>query len=261
MNNRSALLIPQPPLQLLPSLALALSGLFSGDGVSEAVFLQQLHYLSQRLGHEKDGHVWVYNTYDDWSETFPFWSARIVRRIVAKLEESRSDRWEGGLIFTTAKYNKMPIDNTKWYRINYEALNVLTGDEEPVPDDTVKSSDDTVKSSYHNGQVVIPFAASGHTVSDTPITKRDLKEDLEEEEEGEVSLSEPEDERLQRWMKRVKAPRGIIANAWANVIGTYSDLELETTISKYEGRGADVSGSIGHISKEMHIARTQAEPQ
>lgn len=108
----SKLLINEPPLQVLPSLAATI-------GLNEALFLQQLHYWINQSGHEKDGQRWVYNTYDQWSEQFPFWSARTIRRIVASLREQ-------GLILTTDKYNAVAIDNTLWYAIQYEEVGNLT---------------------------------------------------------------------------------------------------------------------------------------
>lgn len=101
------LLLDEKPLIILPSLA-------EKVGLNEAIVLQQLHYWLQQSTNIRDGYKWVYNTYDDWLKQFPFWSKSTIRRTITRLENS-------GLIIV-GNYNKLKIDNTKWYRINYEAL-------------------------------------------------------------------------------------------------------------------------------------------
>lgn len=103
----SKLLLDDKPLIILPSLA-------NKVGLNEAIILQQLHYWLGISTNKKDGEVWVYNTYDDWREQFPFWSVSTIRRTITKLENS-------GLIIV-GKFNKLKIDNTKWYRIDYLQL-------------------------------------------------------------------------------------------------------------------------------------------
>jgi hypothetical protein len=98
------------PLMFAPSLAVLL-------GVHEAIFLQQLHYWLEKSKHEKEGFTWVYNTYEEWQVQFPFWSTRTIRRTVKSLEEQK--------IVITASFNKMKIDKTKWYRIDYDRLDKM----------------------------------------------------------------------------------------------------------------------------------------
>ena len=64
-SQSSRLLITEPPLLVLPSLAIAI-------GLNEAIFLQQLHYWLQQAGKERDGRRWIYNTYDEWHAPAPF---------------------------------------------------------------------------------------------------------------------------------------------------------------------------------------------
>lgn len=104
MNN---LLLDEHPLIILPSLATSV-------GLNEAVILQQLHYWLQHSNHEHEGRKWVYNTYQDWKEQFPFWSTDTIKRTITKLEKK-------GIILS-ANYNKLKIDKTKWYSIDYEKL-------------------------------------------------------------------------------------------------------------------------------------------
>lgn len=108
MNN---LLISEPPLQVLPSLAKEL------NSVDKAIILQQLHYWLNKSNNIKDGHRWVYNTVSEWREQFPWLSGKTVQRYLKDLESR-------GLLIT-GNYNKAKFDRTKWYRINYDALDNL----------------------------------------------------------------------------------------------------------------------------------------
>ena len=107
MKNK--LLIAEPPLQVLPSLALAI-------GLNEAIVIQQLHYWlnNAKVGTVKEGQKWIFNTYDEWQKNFPFWSSRTIQRIFSNLEEM-------GLIIT-AQFDKASYDRTKYYRIDYDKL-------------------------------------------------------------------------------------------------------------------------------------------
>lgn len=110
------LLIHEPPLQVLPTLATRI-------GLNEAIVLQQIHYWitnAARSGDrrkQKDGKWWVYNSYREWKENnFPFWSEETIKRTIVNLEES-------GLIISM----QMPYgaDRRKWYTIDYAALEKL----------------------------------------------------------------------------------------------------------------------------------------
>lgn len=59
----SPLLINEPPLQVLPTLALKL-------GLNEAIILQQIYYwLNLEFNKNQfDGRLWVYNTYEKWQQ-------------------------------------------------------------------------------------------------------------------------------------------------------------------------------------------------
>ncbi|MBM7577695.1 DnaD domain-containing protein [Jeotgalibacillus terrae] len=111
----SKLLIYEAPLQVLPTLAVKL-------GLNEAIFTQQLHYWLQHSNNERDGHKWVYKKIDQWHKEFPFWSASTVKRVIKNLENK-------GVLITADHYNKIKIDKTKWYRIDYQKLNDLTRDQ------------------------------------------------------------------------------------------------------------------------------------
>lgn len=97
------LLIPEPPLQLLRSLAKEI-------GLSEAIVLQQVHY---RQMHSEDG--WVQRAYTDWARTdFPFWDPRTVQRVFGRLREK-------GLLRVEEPADGS-LDRTLRYRVDYGAV-------------------------------------------------------------------------------------------------------------------------------------------
>ena len=108
----SKLLINEPPLQVLPSLARAI-------GLNEAIVLQQLHYWMAHAKTKHEGRQWVYKTYEEWQTCFPFWSIRTIKSVFAGLKAS-------GLVCVQA------LSDDKWnrvnfYSVNYEKLEEITG--------------------------------------------------------------------------------------------------------------------------------------
>lgn len=101
------LLINEPPLQVLPTLAEAI-------GLNEAIFLQQLHYWLQRSNNWRDGRKWCYKTVEDWQQEFPFWSIATIKRIKTSLKKQN--------LILEGVFNRAGFDRTKWYSVNYEAL-------------------------------------------------------------------------------------------------------------------------------------------
>lgn len=83
-------------------------------GLNEAIVLQQVNYWLHSSKHYRNGRKWVYNTYKQWQEQFPFWSEVTIRRIFTSLENK-------GLIIT-GNFNEMRADKTKWYSIDEQKL-------------------------------------------------------------------------------------------------------------------------------------------
>lgn len=107
------LLINEPPLQVLPSLATYV-------GLNEAIFLQQVHYwlTNPKLGREVDGQKWVHNSLAEWQAQFPFWDENTIRRTVRNLEGD-------GLLLTRDDLNQNSYDRTKWYSLDYSRIDAL----------------------------------------------------------------------------------------------------------------------------------------
>jgi len=108
-RRSSVLLINEPPLQALPSLACLV-------GINGAIILQQVHYWLQVSEHQIEGYTWIYNSYDSWAKQFKWLKQRGVQYQILELEKS------GYLITKQFKYKAK--NNTKWYRIDYDKLDV-----------------------------------------------------------------------------------------------------------------------------------------
>jgi ribosomal protein L12E/L44/L45/RPP1/RPP2 len=112
MKRRRSLLIEEPPMQVLPSLAAAI-------GLEEALFLQQLHYWLQGPNRRQHlGYQWIYNTYEEWLEQFPFWTYQTLQRTVTSLEEMR--------LIIAKPLDKAKWERRKWYTVDYEAVDLLS---------------------------------------------------------------------------------------------------------------------------------------
>lgn len=108
-------LFNERPLVIRPELATII-------GLNESIFLQQLNYWLQKSNHNIDGRKWIYNTFEEWKNQFPFWSLRTIKRIKTSLETQK--------IIDVSRYNKRGFDKTNWYSINYEYLNQLVAHRE-----------------------------------------------------------------------------------------------------------------------------------
>lgn len=112
------------PLLIRPELAVRI-------GLNEAIVMQQIHYWLENKrksvkekDREKDrtfhnGRFWTYDSYKEWQKQFPFWSERTVERIFTSLEEKK--------ILLSDNFNEWKADRTKWYSIDYEALDAYEG--------------------------------------------------------------------------------------------------------------------------------------
>lgn len=104
----SKLLIDEPPLQVLPSLAILI-------GLNESIFLQQVHWLTRDFKPDPNGRKWIRRTYAQWKDKhFPFWSIRTLERVVGKLTSD-------GLILTEQR-DKKTRNRDNYYAVDYQSL-------------------------------------------------------------------------------------------------------------------------------------------
>ena len=112
----SQLIINDPPLLVPPSLAQKI-------GLNEAIILQQVHYwLNPKFNKNyHEDRYWVWNTYEQWQQQFPFWCEKTISRTIANLEKlNLLDS------FMTRDFRKH-----KYYTINYQKLDQLNDEMSP----------------------------------------------------------------------------------------------------------------------------------
>lgn len=232
-NTSSTLLINEPPLQVLPSLAVAI-------GLAEALVLQQVHYWLLRSGKERDGKVWVYNTTEEWQQQFPFFSVTTVRRTIQNLRDK-------GLLLA-GNYNSNKFDRTIWYSIDYEKLesiysswtngNGLVGDT-----NTIRLTTEIATSSSQEEEVMsLPFSDFPEPVKETasPATKkkhaapgptpsRSSNEAKEIVKAYEKVLQEQTPGAIVAWPREVKAATAMVKAGWteANVMLAYAHMKAQ----------------------------------
>ncbi|MDV7621681.1 hypothetical protein R4615_05750 [Acinetobacter baumannii] len=107
----SKLLINESPLQVQPSLAMAI-------GLNEAIFLQQLHYWIGTSRFIRDGQKWVYNTYSDWLLQLKYMSLPTLKRTIKSLKEKKLVRVE--------RFDKLRSNQVNYYSIDYETLAIIS---------------------------------------------------------------------------------------------------------------------------------------
>lgn len=104
------LLMDEPPLLVFPSLAKAV-------GLNEAIFLQQLHWMTRRdSARVLDERRWVHSSAENFQRQFPFWSIRTIERVISDLKK-------GGLIVVKRTRGE------NMYSLDAEALRQLGGPE------------------------------------------------------------------------------------------------------------------------------------
>ena len=112
----SYVLSDRPPLTIPLELAEKL-------GLNEAIVIQQIHFWccinKEQKRNFRDGYYWTFNSYKDWQKQFPFWSIPTIKRTIGNLEKKS--------LVIVGRFNKLKIDRTKWYRINYEKLATKEG--------------------------------------------------------------------------------------------------------------------------------------
>ena len=135
-------------------------------GLNEALVLQQVNYwLHSKAAKQIDGHLWIYNTYENWrKDNFPFWSIATIKRVFSHLEEK-------GLLLT-ANYNRRGFDKTKWYSIDEDKLNKImeatTSDEiELSKDENKRPSNENERPSYQNDTTSVSDCTNGEYQNDT----------------------------------------------------------------------------------------------
>ncbi len=144
---------------------------FNGDvaaiyGIDEAVFIHNLYWWIRKNEangrHHYEGRNWTYNSMKAFSELFPFWTTKQVRRIIEKLKNA------GALL--VGNFNDTSFDRTQWYALSDEVIEIYEGKKvaEKEPDHLPKRAVPI----RPNGQMT--FAQMGKPIPDSkPYSKPD----------------------------------------------------------------------------------------
>lgn len=182
------------PLVIRPALAKEV-------GLNGAIILQQVHYWCQRNEkkgqNQRDGYTWTYGSYQFWQSQFPWWSLSTVRRTLNSLE--------GSGLLVSGPFNRLQQDRTKWYRIDYEALDRATASVEihspsvdfdkpcaqneqmqqpnlsrPLPETTtetnIQKDEKEEEDNHHAAASVLTFFRENMNVEITPVIERELRD-------------------------------------------------------------------------------------
>ena len=117
MENTSSLLISEPPMQFLPTLASVLS-------TDCVLFLQQLRFWMNHSNNIQDGRRWVYNSIDEWRIQFYWISRSTLKRIINTLKDFE---YHGKVyhIIETRNLNANRMNQRLYYTINDSELQKL----------------------------------------------------------------------------------------------------------------------------------------
>lgn len=101
-------------------------------GLNEAIVLQQVHYWIEinktKQTNFYEGSYWTYNSIKEWNKSFPFFGEKTLNRIFKNLEKLG--------ILKTGNFNKLRMDRTKWYSIDYSKLESYINDSEASENET-----------------------------------------------------------------------------------------------------------------------------
>jgi DNA-binding PadR family transcriptional regulator len=161
MNTSSKLLIEEPPLQVLPTLAKKI-------GLNESIVLQQIKFwLYGGSGIIEDGRQWIYNTYQEWKIQFPFWSESTIRRMLTTLKSK-------GLI-DVKQLGKGTWDRTNYYAINYDKLNELLSQNDSIDEVIDDQQDEQIDKVNLNTSIGLSCTPLNNTESLSENKDKDLK--------------------------------------------------------------------------------------
>lgn len=189
------LLISDEPLQVLPSLAVR-------AGLNEAIILQQIHYWlnpKRHSGKVIDGTRWIFNSYQQWQEQFPFWTQKVIGDAIRSLEKQ-------GALRSRQDLNAKGSDRSKWYTVNYGW--VEEGENTPQTyDDDTHTYDGRTFSEHDDTQIVRSYNTETTTETTPEIAAPSAPQDsaVSQEEAPTNSKAQVNARRFAYWEAMVEA--------------------------------------------------------
>ena len=208
----SPLLINEPPLQVLPSLAVVI-------GLNEAIVLQQIHYWMQRSDTRIDGHVWVYNSVIQWKQQFPFWSDDTIARALKSLRKSG--------VLVAEQLSKDPRDRSLFYRIDYrkvqapmqECITARCGNGRPQDAAIPNKKTETTTESRGDARKLAPTPPQARKSSKALTSLPEWMAQLTEA--GEKAI--PDDDPVRSYAIQAGIPDHFLVLAWVEFKARYSE--------------------------------------
>lgn len=230
----SKLLINESPLQVQPSLAMAI-------GLNEAIFLQQLHYWMGASRHHHDGKKWVYNTYSDWLLQLKYMSLPTLKRTIKSLKDR-------GLL-TTERFDKLRSNQVNYYTINYDVLAIIEANISQAIDsiDKVKmsqsNSSDCTNAVAQNEPIHRLKMSQSPLAQNEPMLTREYQETTQEitQEKKEIREKQKNKFTLEQALN-FELPEGVDRNLWVAYI------EMRHSMKKMPTQKA-VELAIGDLTK------------
>jgi hypothetical protein len=201
----SNLLINEPPLQVLPSLAKAV-------GLNESIVLQQSHYWLRHAKVKHDGKMWFYKTFDEWQEQdFPFWSTRTIKRAVTSLISQE--------LLLVSKLASNSFNRVNHYTVNYEKLAQIDLENNSTP---ISADSDTLaqssESTCHQHSDTLALSDSDNlSLSDSDNLSQSLRDNKETTQENTKESTPPPKKTANDKFKPVK-PEQVSDQVWNDLL-------------------------------------------
>ena len=133
-------------------------------GLNKAIALQQVRYWMNladdagTMGVIHDNKRWIYNTFEEWKDQFPWWSLRTIKKLFSELEK------DGYLV--TDYLNKNKYNRTKFYTIDLEkvpsSVDAAAMRKQPKDVENKHSADTALSENSHSAESgVMDSAESG----------------------------------------------------------------------------------------------------
>ncbi len=257
---KSRLLMDEMPLQLLPTLATKV-------GLNEAIILQQMHYwLTSR--HNKNfinNRHWVYNSYEDWHQQFPFWSKETIKRTIYSLERQK--------LILSCKLREQRLDHRKWYTINYQEVegvklcNNRTGQIDTIDRSKMTRSDVTKRPDHYKEQRLhTEITHKTLSLISLPNSTSTIPHKTQEEEREEIGLKMVEmfsnhvlqGQELLSQPERVKQLKHILNTQLQGKIENWERVCQNITKSKFlmgEAQSSDFKATLDWVITKDHAIK------
>lgn len=203
------ILYVEAPLVVNPTLATRI-------GLNEAIVVQQLFYWlrNNSSGVEHDGRKWIYNTYEEWSEQFPFWSPSQIKRVFTSLRKQK--------LIDVKALRKADHIRTNYYTINYghEALKASK-----INEWTKSSARRVQKRPLEETQSVHSMGTNPSTLTETTteITTETTKPSAQAIANAPVGSGQLRTENLKQELDGPKSKTAKTYATWHSYAGAYSE--------------------------------------